>query len=179
MIKFPALYLILVFLLSCSSQKEQDKNEQQTKNDSLLLNKNNEVQFIGDSVEIPSFGIELNLSNKAEEKLRAGKETIIVAAYFSGTPKDTMLKEYVKNGEFAIGSREKELRNERVAKFEGIRFSKTLYDSLVPKSMVVLINVYSGRRSTDVNLLDCGILQDSIHLVAGKRSLLKGKLIGE
>lgn len=90
-----------------------------------------------------------------------------------------MLKEYVKNGEFAIGSREKELRSERVAKFEGIRFSKILYDSLVPKSMVVLINVYSGRRSTDVNLLDCGILQDSIHLVAGKRSLLKGKLIGE
>lgn len=45
MIKFPALYLILVFLLSCSSQKEQYKNEQQTKNDSLMLNKNNEVQL--------------------------------------------------------------------------------------------------------------------------------------
>lgn len=171
--------MALVFLLSCASAEEENKNEPKAKNDSLPVNTNGEVQFTGDSVEIPSFEIELSLSDKAEEKLKAGKETVIVAAYFSGIPKDTTLKEYVKTGEFAIGSHEKELRSERVAKFEGVRFSRSLYDSLSPQSMVVLINVYSGRRSTSVNLLDCGILQDPVSLVKGKRSLIKGKLIGE
>ena len=125
------------------------------------------------------FEIEVSLSNKAEEKLKAGKETIIVAAYFSGMPKDTTLTLLVENGEWGLGSREIELRTERVAKFEGIRFSRSLYDSVAPKSMNVLINVFSGRRSTDVNLLSCDILQDSVSAVGGKKFLLKGKLIAE
>jgi hypothetical protein len=39
--------------------------------------------------------------------------------------------------------------------------------------------VYSGRKSTNVNLLDCDILQDFVSVVKGKRFLIKGKLIGE
>lgn len=179
MIKFSGIYPVLVFLLSCSSHKEEKKIEPAVKNDSLVLNNNYDVEFKGDSVVIPSFEIEIKLSNKAEEKLKKSKETIIVAAYFSGIPKDTTLKEYVKTGEYAIGSCEKELQNERIAKFEGIRFSRSLYDTLSAKSLVVLINVFSGRKSTKVNLLDCDILQDSISKIKGKRSVIKGKLIGE
>lgn len=179
MIKFSILYLTMVFIFSCSPQNEKQKDKEQSKNDTLVPNKDNDVLFIGDSVEIPSFEIEVILSNKAEEKIKTNKETIIVAAYFSGIPKDTTLKEYVKNGEYAIGSHEKELSSERVVKFEGIKFSRSLYDTLSPGSLVVLINVYSGRKSAKDNLLDCDILQDHISVVKGKRFLIKGKLIGE
>jgi hypothetical protein len=45
--------------------------------------------------------------------------------------------------------------------------------------MNVTVNVFSGRRSTKVNLLDCDIAEDSVSAVGGKRFVIKGKLIGE
>ncbi|MEP7255396.1 MAG: hypothetical protein ABI666_06445 [Ferruginibacter sp.] len=179
MIKLPVLYLALLFLFSCSSCNEEKKKEQPAKNDTLALKNNSDIKFVGDSVEIAPFEIEVSLSDKAEEKLRKSKETIIVAAYFSGMPKDTTLTSLTENGEWGLGSRELELHSERSAKFEQIRFSRSLYDSVAPKSMNVLINIFSGRRSTNVNLLSCDILQDSISAVGGKKFLLKGKLIAE
>ena len=121
----------------------------------------------------------MNLSSKAEEKLKAIRETIIVAAYFSGIPKDTTIKDYVKYGELAINSNERELSDNRIAKFEGIKFSRTLLDTIPAKNMNLLINVYSGRRSAKDNLLDCDILNKPISEIKGKKIILKGKLIGE
>lgn len=178
MIKFPALYLVLVFLLSCSSNKEEKNNEQATQNDSLVVN-DDYIRVTGDSIVMPFFEIEVSLSPKAEEKLKTNKETIIVAAYFSGIPKDTTHKEYVKYGEIAIASRERELANERVAKFEGIKFPKALLDTIPAKNFSLLINVYSGRKSSKDNLLDCDILSKPVSEIKGKKFVLKGKLIGE
>ena len=118
--KLLSLYIAVVFLLSCSSHKEEKKNDAPAKNDSVALNSNDYLQITGDSVEIPSFEIEVSFSPKAEEKLKTMKETIIVAAYFSGIPKDTTLKDYLKYGEIAITSNERELSDNRVAKFEEI-----------------------------------------------------------
>ncbi len=179
MIKFSALYLVMIFLFSCAYHKEKKNNDDPSKNDTMVSNSNDYLRFTGDSIEMPPFEIELSLSAKAEEKLKTIKETIIVAAYFSGIPKDTTLKEYVKYGEIAIGSREKELTGERVAKFEGIKFPKTLLDTIAAKNMSLLINVYSGRKSTKDNLLDCDILQKPISEIKGNKFVLKGKLIGE
>ena len=179
MIKFFPLYIPLVFLLSCSSHKDDKKNDVPVKNDSVTLNSNDYLLLTGDSVEVPAFEIEVSLSPKAEEKLKAIRETIIVAAYFSGIPKDTTLKDYLKYGELAINSNERELSDNRVAKFEGIKFSRTLLDTIPAKNMNLLINVYSGRRSAKDNLLDCDILNKPISEIKGKKFVLKGKLIGE
>lgn len=179
MTKVLPLLTALAFLFSCSSPNEEKKTRQPDGNDTLAQKNYNDIKLIGDSVEITPFEIEISLSDKAEEKLKKAKETIIVAAYFSGMPKDTTLTSLTENGEWGLGSREIELHNERSVKFEQIRFSRSLYDSVAPKSMNVLINVFSGRRSTNVNLLSCDILQDSITAVAGKKILLKGKLIAE
>ena len=116
---------------------------------------------------------------KANRKLKKDKETIIVAAFFTGQPKDTTSEMYRLNGEINVAYAEKELKDDRIARFEGVKFSKALYDSLADKDIQLLINIYSGRRSTNVNLLDCDILQDKMSALKEKKFVLKGKLIGE
>ncbi len=186
MIKASTTLLILIFLFSCASHEDQKNNyilnkdtvnkKPAVKTDTSLLN----IGYYkpdGDSLIIPSFEIEVSLTAKANQKLKDNKETIIVAAFFTGQPKDTTSKQYLENGEMGIAYSERELSNSRIAKFDGVKFSKSLYDSLADKDIQLLINIYSGRKSTDVNLLDCDILQDKMSNIKNKRFNIKGKLI--
>ncbi len=132
-----------------------------------------------DSMLIPSFEIKLSLSDSAEHLLRTRKESVIVKAYYSGVPKDTSAKDYKEWGKIFLPSRSIELMQSRIAKFHNIKISKETYNSLADKNIEVLINVFSGRRSTENNLLECNILQDKISNIRDKSFTLTGKLIGE
>ncbi|MDD2636775.1 MAG: hypothetical protein PHW82_14885 [Bacteroidales bacterium] len=134
----------------------------------------------GDSVEIPSFEIELKLSKKAETKLKNDNESVIVMAFFTGEPIENIPDKYkhkVEMGELWLLSYPIELTDKRIAKFENLKFHKDLYDLLKNKDIRLLINVYSGRKSTDVNILDCEILQDNMSNINGKQFTINGKLI--
>jgi hypothetical protein len=145
--------------------------------DTTLLNNTAYYKYEGDSVIIPSFEITVSLSAKAKQKLKKDKETILVIAYFSGQPKDTTSEEYLKSGGMGITSAQREIKDSGIAKFEGVKFSKALYDSLADKDIQLLINVVSGRKSTKDNLLNCDILEDKMSRIKGKRFTIKGKLI--
>jgi len=197
MLKTSKLMRILTFtvliglLISCneSTQKNNSDSLAQTQIDSISKEKPKLIEqkqvldylkIIGDSVEIPSFDIELKLSQKAEKKLKNDNESVIVMAYFSGDPIENIPNKYVDNvemGELFLLSYPIELTDKRLAKFENIKFSLELYNLLANKDIRLLINVYSGRKSTNINLLDCGILQDSMSKIKGKRFTIKGKLI--
>ena len=187
MLKFGTAILIIVLFFSCASKKRRTDNAGTDKPDSLALSKSDSLspgnaayyKMAGDSLIIPSFTIEVALSQKANEKLTSNKETIIIAAWFSGQPKDTTTREYAESGEMFIKSAQIELNNNRLANFEGIKFSKASYDSLADKDIRVLINIFSGRRSATDNLLDCTILTEKMSAVKGQKFTLKGKLIGE
>jgi hypothetical protein len=43
----------------------------------------------------------------------------------------------------------------------------------------VLVNVFSGRKSVENNLLDCGIVEDQISIVQNKRHVVECTLIGD
>lgn len=133
--------------------------------------------FVGDSVILPEFEIELKLSENAEKKLKTDKESIIVQAYFSGIPKDTTLADYIMWGKIRIGSYKVELFDKRVARFVNVKISKDALELLSDKDFEVLINIFTGRRASSSNLLDTDILQDGIESIKAKRHLLKGKLI--
>ncbi|MEO8149306.1 MAG: hypothetical protein ABI723_16795 [Bacteroidia bacterium] len=142
----------------------------------------NYLKVVGDSVEVPSFEIEVTLNKKAEEKLSNDKETIIIMAYFTGNPKDNIPKKYhdkIDIDGLFLRSYSIELKDKRTARLQGIKFPKELFDLLSDKDIDLLINVCSGRRSTDINLLDCDILQDKMSNVYGKKFTIKGKLIAE
>ena len=186
------IFTVLIGLLISYNESTQRNNSDsldQTQTD--LINKEksklieqkqglNYLKIIGDSVEIPSFDIELKLSEKAEKKLKNNNESVIVMAYFSGDPIENIPNKYVDNlemNELFLLSYPIELNDKRLAKFENIKFPLELYNLLANKDIRLLINVYSGRKSTNSNLLDCGILQGSMSKIKGKRFTIKGKLI--
>ena len=83
---------LTIFLGGCSNYK--DKTEV-SNDDSLKAAKlapkpvyDGIYRVEGDSVVIPSFEIEVELSPKAEAKIEKDKESIIVSASFSGIPID-------------------------------------------------------------------------------------------
>ena len=137
------------------------------------------LTVMNDSVQIPSFSIQVSLTKTANEKLIHDKETIIVSALFSGSPKDTLSKEYREMGEMFITEARMELDSSRLATFTGVRFSRARYDSLADKDIRLLINIFSGRHSGPDNLLDCNILEEKMSAVKGRTFVLTGKLINE
>ena len=138
-----------------------------------------------DMIEIPFFEIEIELSEAAEKKLQDDNESIIVAAYFTGYPSDVekVPKEYREllgwDDSISLVTQTIELTDTPLARFENLAYPKALYDLLDDKDIQLLINVFSGRRSTNRNLLDCGILEGSMSKIEGKRFTISGKLIGE
>jgi hypothetical protein len=183
------IFLPAIVLISCSSpgNQKQSGDEKPATDSGIVVKKTDNkptslddaYKPIGDSLEIPSFDIQVQLSDRAEQKLKDKKESIIVTAYFSGIPKDTTIKAYREEGVWSVASGSVELTSSRVAKMEGIKISKKDFDQLANKDINLLINIYSGRRSTPDNILDCDILEKPISQVMGQQFTIKGKLIGE
>jgi hypothetical protein len=135
-----------------------------------------EVQ--GGSVVIPAFEIEVRTSKKAAQTLQKNKETIIVAAMFYGFPASE--KDADETGQMSILNKNIELTgNQRLARFEGLNFSKKQLAKLKDKDMRLLINVYSGRKSSENNLLSCGLADVPASQFGGKRYSLQCNLIEE
>ena len=131
----------------------------------------------GDSVLLPGFEIEVSLTDATEKLLKEKKESIIVTAYISGIPKDTTDEEYVEWGKVHVKNYSIELMDSRIARFDHIIISKKIMDELVDTNVEVLINVYTGRRSSSNNLISSDLLQEGIETIKGKRYVLKGSLI--
>ncbi|PXY02339.1 hypothetical protein DF185_06740 [Marinifilum breve] len=135
--------------------------------------------YLAMDVKLPTFEIELDLSDRAEKELQELQETIIVQAYFRGIPIDKENEEYIEWGHVDVGGCRIELESKRIACFSDIKIPKYIVDKLEDLNVEVLINVFSGRRSSQFNILDVNILQEPINDIKGKKFTLRGKLIGE
>jgi hypothetical protein len=126
------------------------------------------------------FNVKLTLSDKARRTLIESKETIIVAAYFTGNPKQGALKRYVnKMGEINVEEIKVEIKPGDVASFGEIKLKKDVLEQIDNQGPQLLINVYSGRKSSEYNLLDCGIYQGDFKPVQGESIPISCKLIRE
>ncbi len=134
----------------------------------------------GNDLIIPTFEIEVNNSAKASKTLAGKKETIIVSAFFWGVPTDP--KELAKGEDGAVVFVDKQIEltgDNKIARFEGLKFNKALLSKVVDKDISLNVNVFSGRKSSEDNLLSCAILEKTASQVAGKRFVLGCKLIEE
>jgi len=132
----------------------------------------------GDSIVIPTFEIEVSNSSRVNKTLAGRKETIIVSAMFNGEPLSDQDRDEI--GMMPVLDKNIELAgNNRIARFEGLRFSRKHLDKLADKDINLLINVYSGRKSSDDNLLDCGFMEMKASRFGNKRFVVGCKLIGE
>lgn len=135
--------------------------------------------YLNDYVKLPTFEIEIELSDKAEKKLKNSNETIIVQAYIRGIPKDKENEDYIEWGYIDVGQKQIELDSKRIACFSDIMIPNYQVDKLENLNVEVLINVFSGRKTSQFNILDVNILQEPINDIKGKKFTLKGKLIEE
>lgn len=185
------LISLMVFVISCSNPVKRNNADKSIQNFAVPISESTEqkedfgyLKLIGDSLEIPFFEIELKLSEKAEEKLKTDNESVIVVAFFEGIIKDENIpNKYQEKVDFGrilnLLSFRIELTDERLARFENIKFHKELYDLLEDKDITILINVFIGRKSTNMNFLKCDILHDYMSNVKEKRLTIYGKLIEE
>jgi hypothetical protein len=137
------------------------------------------TQTGGADAEYPGFALDVTYSENATKLLIEKKETVIAAAYLSAAPKPGALKKYVDPiGEVGLGECTVE-----AAPDESLRFGEILLDKAALAQSdgkpQLLINVFSGRKSSENNLLDCGIFEGDLKPVQGKSLPIACKLIGE
>jgi hypothetical protein len=180
--------LLLLFaysiILSCTNTEQQVKTTE-SKDSSTALSQNKDINnqtssdyFIvdKDSITILPFEIEVSLSPKAIERIK-GKETIMVSVDFTGIPKDSSKANISEDGIFYVATDTKEIQYGQVARFENIKFPRDIYDNLLDKDIELGVNIYSGRKSSPDNLLNCSPLFEKISKVVNQKFTVDGKLI--
>ncbi|MDR3752621.1 MAG: hypothetical protein P4K78_02145 [Terracidiphilus sp.] len=129
---------------------------------------------------VPGFTVTVTYSQKAMDKLMAGKETVIVVGYLYGFPKQGTPKKLVDEvGQVDMGEVKDEIAPGAPATFDRIKLDPAMTKWFDTPGPQVLINVYSGRKSSPDNLLDCGIYEGALKAVQGQSIPIACKLIGE
>lgn len=132
-------------------------------------------------VKVPTFEIEVILSDQAEELLKRDNESVLVSILFSGVPLDKNLDEFSWNKyrELHLEWAKIELMEIRIAIFDNVKISQTKFEYLEDKDYTLDILVSTGRRSSKNNLICVADYRGRISEISGKRITLQGKLISE
>lgn len=105
------------------------------------------------ALESPDFFVRVELSADAEKWFRQTGETITVSAIF---------QDEIGPGNLLLGSADLTLTQERMAHIQGIAFQPRLAQLLAGFDYEARVNVSSGRKTTDLNVLDCDPRQGNI-----------------
>ena len=133
----------------------------------------------GDSIVITPFTIDIELTPKAKDRIISGKETMIIEVSITGDLKDTTQTDLLADdGNFYLANPSREVQLGQTAIFQNVKISKKMFDQVADKNLFVLAFLYSGRRSTDLNLLEGDVLTGQINEIAGQKLIMKAKLIG-
>lgn len=167
--RYSAPFLALVALLfgcsnpTVSSRSGSDQTEEQQKE-------------IG-----PAFSVNIQLSERAREKLTDGKETIIVAGYFTGHPKEGTDAKYldIKSRDVDLGDVQQEIWPGETAVFDQLRLNPDAVSRIDSQGPHILIDVVSGRKSSKNNLLDCEGHDEQFESLRGRTILIRCRLIAE
>jgi hypothetical protein len=129
---------------------------------------------------LAGFTVNVTYSQKAMDTLVAGKETVIVVGYLYGFPKQgTPQGDVDHEGKVDLGEAKKEIAPGAIATIGSVKPDQALVKWVDNQGLQILINVYSGRKSSPNNLLDCGIYEGPLAAIQGQSTPISCKLIGE
>lgn len=135
-----------------------------------------------------AFNVEITLTPAARERLVSQRESLIVSAEYFGYPTARAQQQRVPGSEnpwLTLHRTQVELDGGRlngtpVAHFPAVALdAKQLAWTEAPGAPQVNLNVYSGRRSSPDNLLDCTMFQDTLAIASRALIRLACGLIGE
>jgi hypothetical protein len=131
-------------------------------------------------VRSPEFSVHVQLSKAARKKLTQDKETIIVLVSFMGYPKEGTEARFLnKPGHVLLGEVRREIQPSETATFEPINLKSDAFARIDSQGPLIFIEVFSGRRSSKDNLLDCEDYEGSLESVLGRTMVLRCQLIEE
>jgi hypothetical protein len=133
----------------------------------------------GDSLQLPTFEIDVRISQATADRLAEEPEGIIVNAYLFGQPKKTSKIVTMAMGGLFLGEPRIVLEKPGVAKFEGVRISKKVFQDLEDKDFQVLITITSTQRYSGSNILNGEVLKLPISSLIGTKTPLNVKLTTE
>ena len=142
------------------------------------------------TVEGPTnaFQVEVTLSPAARERFASHRESLIANAEYFGYPSAQAKAQHVPGSEnpwLTLHHAQIELQGAQLdgtptARFPAVALDPVLLASTdAPDAPQVNINVYSARRSSPDNLLDCGMFQDTLAVATRAPIRLSCALIGE
>jgi len=135
-----------------------------------------------------AFDVEITLSRAAREHLVAQRESLIAGAEYFGYPSARAQEAHVPGSEnpwLTLHREQIELEGAQLDGTPTARFPAVTFDpeqlawTEAPDAPQVNINVYSGRRSSPDNMLECGMFQDTLAVAARTPIRLSCGLIGE
>ena len=127
------------------------------------------------------FSVKVQLSDAATKKLIDSKETIIIAGDFTGHPKQGTQTRYldIKSGDVVLGGVKQEIRPGQTAIFDQPNLNPDALAQIDSQSPHILMDVYSGRRSSKNNLLGCDVYDGSFESIRGRTIVIRCQLIEE
>lgn len=126
-----------------------------------------------------AFQVDVTLSDAARKKLAEAGESVIVSVSYYGDGKPGLSPKILNEvGLVDIGRAQVELQGEGRATLDGSAVQRERLD-FIAGDLQINVNVFSARRSSPDNLLDCGFFQDSIGVVAEKPVEISCQLIAE
>ena len=128
------------------------------------------------AITFEPFSVRVTLAPEAAAAIARRHETLIVAASYYGWPAEGRTLPVDDVGQVAMGRAEHELSNPGTTRFTGSGF-KAAGAGALKGGPRVNINVYSGRRSSPDNLLDCGMFEDTLAVAARSVVALHCKLL--
>ncbi|WP_216965436.1 hypothetical protein [Lysobacter sp. MMG2] len=135
-----------------------------------------------------AFAVQITLSPAAHDRLASQRESLIVSADYFGYPSAQAQAQRVPGSEnpwLTLHRAQMELDGAQLEGTATARFPAVALDTKqlawtdAPEAPQVNINVYSGRRSSPDNLLDCGMFQDTLAVAARAPIRVSCALIGE
>jgi len=127
------------------------------------------------------FSVNVQLSERAKKQLTEGKETIIVAASFTGHPKEGTEAKYldIKSREVNLGDVQQEIWPGQTAVFNQLNLDPDAVSRIDLQGPHILVDVFSGRKSSKDNLLSCEDFDEQFELLRGRTILIHCRLITE
>jgi hypothetical protein len=127
------------------------------------------------------FSVNVQLSEAASTKLIDNKETIIVDGTFTGHPKQGTEARYldIKSGDVVLGDVKQEIRPGETAIFDQLNLNPDALAHIDSQGPHILMDVYSGRRSSKDNLLDCDDFDGAFESIRGRTIAIRCQLIEE
>ena len=164
-------YGCLAFALACSWQHAVSSGPAAPAQD---------AQAAAPTQESSGFTVEVSFSPDALNKLVKRKETVVVAGLLSANPKVKAVKRVAfQMDDIGLGSVLVEVAPGQSARFGEIKLDEDVLAQTDGQQPQLLINVYSGRKSSRNNLLDCGVYSGSLQSAQGKSIPIACKLIGK